>query len=182
MFCTDKHSDALLRLSATVAGETALPEVVTVFNPTGDPDGDGQTTGSEFAAGTHPRDGASVFRISSVQVEAGVMAIEFPSVTGKNYRVMISETLMADSWEILQEGIVGTGATIPITAPARRFASPPFLSGGSRALRQRCPGIHGGGTVVCSRWPRRSIHPALALSLFAIQIPQCSARPDNRSG
>lgn len=117
MYFTDKYSDALLRLPATMAGAFALPEVVTVFDPTGDPDGDGQSTESEYAASTHPRNNASVFQISSAQLTAGQMTFQFPSVPGKSYRVMTSETLMAGSWQTLQSGIAGTGVPITITRP-----------------------------------------------------------------
>ncbi len=122
MFYTDKHTDALLRLPTTMTGNSALPEVVDVFQPNTDPDGDGQTTGSEFFAGTHPRNPASVFQISETDIVAGELTLTFPSVLGKTYRVMTSGTLQSGSWSPLISGIVGTGESITIKTP---FATPP---------------------------------------------------------
>ncbi len=52
-----------------------------------DRDGDGATNADEFRAGTAPNNGSSVFRIVSLQREAGNVRVTWTAVGGKSYRV-----------------------------------------------------------------------------------------------
>jgi fibronectin type 3 domain-containing protein len=80
-----------------------------------DPDGDGLTNASEFAAGTNPNDGSSGLRVSIATVNSSDIAVSFPSVNGKTYRLERSDTLQSGSWTTVQDHIAGTGATVQIT-------------------------------------------------------------------
>jgi hypothetical protein len=80
-----------------------------------DPDGDGMVNVGEFHAGTDPGDPASVLRVDSIEPVGNDIAIHFSSVIGRTYRVERSDTLEADSWQIVEEGIAGTGETISVT-------------------------------------------------------------------
>jgi hypothetical protein len=52
-----------------------------------DADGDGASNLNEFLAGTKPNDPASVFRIVTLQPEAGSLRITWSTVGGKSYRL-----------------------------------------------------------------------------------------------
>jgi hypothetical protein len=57
----------------------------------GDPDNDGHTNGQEQLAGTNPRDGASVLRVSLTPVDSGFYRVSWPSVPGKSYQLEYAE-------------------------------------------------------------------------------------------
>src|SRR5690349_21302331 len=57
-----------------------------------DPDGDGLTNAQEFAAGTDPTNAASVLKVTDIAVGDGNIAVSFPTVSGKTYRLERSDT------------------------------------------------------------------------------------------
>jgi hypothetical protein len=80
-----------------------------------DRDRDGHTNYEEYLAGTHPTNRLSVFRITGIS-NAPPMAILFPTVTGRTYRVMVGSDLAATgSWWVLTNNIPGTNATLAAT-------------------------------------------------------------------
>lgn len=63
-----------------------------------DDDGDGQSNWQEFVAGTHPRDGASVFRASLAPLDnSGRWIISWPGSVQRRYQVFRTENLL-DEW------------------------------------------------------------------------------------
>lgn len=56
-------------------------------SPAADPDGDGADNAHEYASGTDPQQASSVFKILSVEVNAGGGAVRFLSLPGKRYRL-----------------------------------------------------------------------------------------------
>ncbi len=85
-----------------------------------DPDGDGNSNQVEFLAGTDPTVIGSAFVIASVVHSPSETKISFPSIAGRIYALERSETLLADSWTLVesagipQDAIVGTGAIIEV--------------------------------------------------------------------
>jgi len=63
-----------------------------------DADGDGKSNGAESAAGTDPRDPASVFHVVSTATTEGDLVVRWNSVIGKSYCVMASTTMADGSW------------------------------------------------------------------------------------
>jgi alpha-L-fucosidase len=91
-----------------------------------DPDGDGWNNAQEFTAGTDPKDGVSLLKVSQMQASGSDMVVSFPTVSGKTYRVERSDTLQSGSWSVVQENIAGTGSTMQVTdsggaAQTKRF-------------------------------------------------------------
>ncbi|MEO7099565.1 MAG: LamG-like jellyroll fold domain-containing protein [Luteolibacter sp.] len=80
-----------------------------------DPDGDGMTNAQEFAAGTDPKNPASVLHASSFVISGNDVILSFDSVAGKTYRLERSDTLESGSWTTVQDQISGTGGILPIT-------------------------------------------------------------------
>jgi autotransporter-associated beta strand protein len=91
-----------------------------------DPDADGMTNASEYMAGTDPQNPASALRVTAIATNANDVAMSFPSVAGKTYRLERSETLQNGSWLPVQENIAGTGGVLQVVDPggmaeAKRF-------------------------------------------------------------
>lgn len=91
-----------------------------------DPDGDGLTNAQEYGAGTDPNSAASTLRVSSVICMGNDVAVSFPSVAGKTYRLECSSIVQPGSWTTVQDNIAGTGSVVTITDPGaaaqtRRF-------------------------------------------------------------
>jgi hypothetical protein len=82
-----------------------------------DPDGDGLANAQEFAAGTDPNSAASALRVSQIQATGNDLVVSFATVVGKTYSVEWSDTLLNNSWTVLQSGIAGTGGLVQITDP-----------------------------------------------------------------
>jgi autotransporter-associated beta strand protein len=82
-----------------------------------DPDADGMTNASEYMAGTDPQNPASALRVNSIATNANDVAMSFPSVAGKTYRLERSETLQNGSWLPVQENIAGTGGDLQVVDP-----------------------------------------------------------------
>lgn len=82
-----------------------------------DPDGDGMTNAGEFTAGTDPKSAASLLRVNAIAMGGSDVAVSFPSVAGKTYRLERSETLQSDSWQPVQDNIAGTGESLQVIDP-----------------------------------------------------------------
>lgn len=80
-----------------------------------DPDGDGMTNASEYAAGTHPLDATSLLKVEKMEKQGGDAVLTFRSVAGKRYRAESSDTLQEGSWTVLQDLIAGTGEMLSVT-------------------------------------------------------------------
>ena len=96
-----------------------------LYNPsdaTEDPDGDGQSNRDEYFAGTNPRDAASVLRVT----EIAVGQITFPTVSGRTYRVESATALCTNCWNVLTNGLFGTGAPLQVLDPTASQSSQRF--------------------------------------------------------
>ena len=77
-----------------------------------DPDGDGFTNAQEYAAGTHPKDPASAFRITSIVREGTDTTVHWSAAGQKTYQLQASPDLSALSWSNVAAPILtGAGAT-----------------------------------------------------------------------
>lgn len=65
-----------------------------------DPDGDGQSNGVEYLAGTNPKNGASRFTATIVRAEVDQFMLSWPSVPGKQYDIETNPTL-SGTWQTL---------------------------------------------------------------------------------
>ena len=88
-----------------------------------DDDGDAATNADEVAAGTDPRDAASVFRLRAATAAAGEVAFEFVAMPGRAYRIESSTDL--GGWGTERTVAAGEGMrlerfAVP-TGAARRF-------------------------------------------------------------
>lgn len=79
-----------------------------------DADADGLSNLQEFLAGTDPHDPTSNMRITTVQLDDAKVRIAFTSVAGKRYAVERNVGLLNGSWELLTNGISGSGAVISV--------------------------------------------------------------------
>jgi hypothetical protein len=82
-----------------------------------DADADGLSNLQEYLAGTDPRDPASNMRISTVEIDDGKVRIAFTSVAGKRYAVERNVNMLNGSWEVLTNGIPGSGTVIQVIDP-----------------------------------------------------------------
>jgi hypothetical protein len=73
-----------------------------------DSDGDGFTNAQEYALGTHPKDAASTFRITSIERNGTNTAVHWSSVAGKSYQLQGKTSLGILNWTNL--------AVPPVTA------------------------------------------------------------------
>jgi alpha-D-xyloside xylohydrolase len=79
-----------------------------------DPDGDGFDNLQEYLAGTDPLNSANYLHVNSVTPSGGGIGLAFNSVLGMNYEVDYTPDLVNDPWQILTNGVSGTGGIIPI--------------------------------------------------------------------
>jgi hypothetical protein len=88
-----------------------------------DTDSDGRFDGQEVAAGTDPNDPQSLFRIARIERALDGHRIEFFSVPGRTYRLLISENLI--EWSPLGDPFVAdqpiSGVTDTAPPPNIRF-------------------------------------------------------------
>ena len=112
------------QIGTTDADGDSVPdnwELAYGFNPndagdaSADTDGDGLTNLQEFQAGTNPRDPTSALRISSVTASGSNFVINFPSVSGKLYRIEYADVPTSATWQTLANNIAGTGGVMAIT-------------------------------------------------------------------
>ncbi len=117
------HTNGLVRIvsEADDTNQNGLPDYweelyfggPTKADPAADDDGDGMTNVQEFLAGTNPLDANSVLRIDSILRTPGGLEIQFPSVSGKTYRIEYSSDLQ--TWAALPTNIPGTGGAIRLS-------------------------------------------------------------------
>ena len=77
----------------------------------GDADGDGMSNLEEHLAGTSPRDSAAALRLQVAELEDGQVAVSFPSVPGKQYRLEACDWFFS-GWTGLATNLVGTGGML----------------------------------------------------------------------
>jgi alpha-D-xyloside xylohydrolase len=82
-----------------------------------DPDGDGFDNLDEYLAGTDPLNSANYLHVNSVTPSDGGIGLAFNSVLGMNYEVDYTPNLVNDPWQVLTNGVSGTGGIIPINDP-----------------------------------------------------------------
>lgn len=80
--------------AAGVAGSYGNNSVaVLVLDPATDFDGDGQSNGAEFTAGTHPLQGFVVLKITQINILGGDVNLTLSTVAGNNYQLETKLTL-----------------------------------------------------------------------------------------
>jgi hypothetical protein len=91
----------------------------TLFNlPTDDEDGDGLSDGSEYVAGTHPKDAASCFRIKTFVPSAPSGAeLRWDGVAGRTYAVLKSFGLVTNEWSVVSGDLPGSDGEMRFPAP-----------------------------------------------------------------
>lgn len=83
----------------------------------GDRDDDGLTNLGEFLAGTDPLLSANVLRINAVTASGPDIAVTFPTVAGKIYRLETRDSFTTGAWIPLIEQFTGTGSPLTISDP-----------------------------------------------------------------
>jgi hypothetical protein len=83
----------------------------------GDPDGDGLTNMEEYLTGTHPNDGDSALKFSTVEKSADT-TLTMSAAEGRSYSVLYQTNLGAGSWTKLADVPEGAARTVTITDPA----------------------------------------------------------------
>ena len=81
-------------------------------------DGDGLPDAQELLAGTNPHDPASVLRLSQLDKTATGMQMQFPTLTGKTYRLEYADDLTTSQWHPLTAPIPGDGKPVIVEDPA----------------------------------------------------------------
>ncbi len=112
--------------SGTTGASSGASAPVLVLDPAADGDGDGQSNSAEFAAGTNPRDSASVLRIRSIMIVGSDVELTVDTVAGRIYRLESGMGLDATDWQAIGENFTATGATTGFIHPGgagdgRRF-------------------------------------------------------------
>lgn len=92
-----------------------------------DPDGDGLSNLQEYLSGTAPLDPASALRVSSVSKTGNDITIGIATIAGiRSYRVEYNGDLAGGAWQALTDGLVGTGAVLPVVDPDAASATARF--------------------------------------------------------
>ncbi len=92
-----------------------------------DSDGDRFTDAQEFLSRTDPTSALSVFKLNSTDFDpVNGTTLQFQTAQGISYQLLWSQTLAEDSWQILQDDILGDGTTLELSDPSavsaeRRF-------------------------------------------------------------
>ncbi len=93
---------------------------------TADLDHDGASNYSEFLAGTNPTNAASVLKLTAFNPNISTNAVSLNSANGTIYRVQYRDDLLAGSWSILADQIIGTGTNIFLPDPGANSISKRF--------------------------------------------------------
>ncbi|MCX6847852.1 MAG: PA14 domain-containing protein [Verrucomicrobia bacterium] len=90
-----------------------------------DDDGDGMSNGSEIIAGTHPFSPGSVLKVSSMNLNGGMVNVTVPTQNGKLYILQVSPSLTGASWAALTPNvqIIGNGNTQTLSGTASGTSS-----------------------------------------------------------
>ena len=88
-----------------------------IVGPAADPDGDGLTNRQEYILGSNPNDASSGRPRVAVTHNGDTFRIEFPTVSGRLYRVMGRDSLGSDDWaEVTNlESGAGLSTSNPVT-------------------------------------------------------------------
>jgi hypothetical protein len=113
-------SESFEQWATRIFGSSSLPTAA----PGADPDGDGFTNGSEFAAGTNPLDPASVLRLFQVTFNASQATLGWQSVASKRY-ILESASNANGPWTDAAS-ILAAGASVQTNVPRSSGALPTF--------------------------------------------------------
>ncbi len=91
-----------------------------------DPDHDGMSNYQEFLAGTNPTNAASILKLTAFNPNISTNAVSLNSANGTVYRVQYRDDLLAGSWSILADQIIGTGTNLFLTDPGANAISKRF--------------------------------------------------------
>ena len=111
-----------LGLPATAPTPVATPQI----SPLLDSDSDGIPDAQGLLAGTDPHDPASVLRLSHLDKSATGMQMQFPTLTGKTYRLEYTDDLTTHQWHPLTAPIPGDGKPVIVEDPAATNRSQRF--------------------------------------------------------
>lgn len=97
--------------------ESWIREYGLLLTERSDADGDGLIDRFEYVAGTHPRDPASLLRLSGFVDPAGALVLRWNSVPGRRYQIRRSTfpPTAVSPGAVVQAGLVATGATLSWT-------------------------------------------------------------------
>jgi hypothetical protein len=93
---------------------------------TADPDHDGMSNYQEFLAGTNPTNAASVLKLTAFNPNISANAVSLNSANGTIYRVQYRDDLLAGTWSILADQIIGNGTNIFLPDPGANVISQRF--------------------------------------------------------
>ncbi len=91
---------------------------VLVLNGTADQDGDGQSNGAEYTAGTNPLSATSLLKATATSVIGNDANVTVATVSGKTYQLETSTTLGTLSWSNVGTPVTATGPTTVFTHTA----------------------------------------------------------------
>ncbi|MEO8616964.1 MAG: thrombospondin type 3 repeat-containing protein, partial [Luteolibacter sp.] len=114
-FGTSVHARVQQINNAGIFGPySASSASVMALDPVADMDGDGQSNGSEFTAGTDPLSAASALRTTATAIFGDDVNVTVATVSGKSYQLETSIILTAPSWS-------GLGAPVTANGPSTTF-------------------------------------------------------------
>ncbi len=152
--------DANGNLVSDVFERLYFPPPPFVFQPLEDSDADGAINLLEAIAGTNPLSAlppAGVFR-STISRDASNLTLRWPSVLGKQYTLLSSPTLAAESWSPVGTAFSGSGGEMQAVIPTAGLPSKLFYRVGVSDTN-----FAGGGIT---EWERLHLPPTATLSDF----------------